>query len=276
VRAYDYAQSLAGHYRATLIVEHIVELSRYDSGFYAPSEQLFEDFRRTLISNAENDLHRLIKTSGGLRTECIVQEGIPSDAIISLARERAASLIVLGTHGRRGFDRLMLGSVTERVLRNASCPVFAVRQTMSDSGTPDVTDHSVRIRRILCCVDFSAHSKRALEYALSLAKTYDADLTVFHALDGVAESADVSTETDTALENLQKLIPAAALSSTKTHLEVRLGKAYQEILKLASEDRADLIVVGVRGRHSLDLVVFGSTADRVIQLGPVPVLTVPI
>ncbi len=275
VRAYDYAQSLAGHYRATLVALHIVDLARHPAGYYAPSAPLVYDFKETLIANGQRDLQVLVKAPSGIRPECIVQEGSPADAILSLARERAISLIVLGTHGRRGLDRLMLGSVTERVLRNATCPVFTVCQTAPDSSTPDAVDHSVAIRRILCCIDFSAHSQRALEYALSLAGAYDAELTLLHVLDDVY-SADVGKEIDATMEKLPKLLPPAARKSPKRHLEVRLGKAYQEILKFAAEAQSDLIVAGMHGRQALDLAVFGSTIYRVIQLSPGPVLAVPV
>jgi nucleotide-binding universal stress UspA family protein len=276
VKAYRYAQSIAGHYRAKLIVQHVVELWQHPSGDWAVSPDLFENFRQTLISNAEADLQQFVKKSGGLSPECIVQESMAADAILSFARGRAISLIVMGTHGRRGFDRLMLGSVTERVLRHASCPVLTVRRTAPDSGTQAATDEPVPIRRILCCVDFSAHSQRALDYALSAADAYDAEVDVLHVLDNISDSADVGKETAAAMENLEKLFPPAVPRATKTHLDVRLGKAYQEILKFASDVQADLIVTGVWGRNSLDLEVFGSTTYRVIQLSPGPVLTVPI
>ncbi len=132
-----------------------------------------------------------------------------ADAILFLAETRAISLIVMGTHGRRGFDRLMMGSVTERVLRHASCPVLAARPAAPGSNYPGAPDEPVPIRRILCCVDFSAHSRRALEYALSAADTYSADVTVLHVLDPVSQSADVAQETDAAMANLAKLLPPA-------------------------------------------------------------------
>jgi len=277
-KAYRYAQSIAAHYHASLIVQHIIELTQHVSAFYTPSVPVFEEFSDSLVANGLAALHQFVDGSGGvIQPECIVQANFSAaDAILSLAETRAISLIVIGTHGWRGVDHLMLGSVTERVLRHASCPVLAVRPAAPGSNHPGAPDEPVPIRRILCCVDFSAHSRRALDYALSTAGAYSAEVTVLHVLDHVAESADVAQETDAAIDDLAKLLPPAAPGSTKTHLEVRLGKPYREILDLASEMKADLIVTGVRGRNSLDLAVFGSTTYRVIQLGPVPVLTVPI
>jgi nucleotide-binding universal stress UspA family protein len=275
-RAYAYAQSIAGHYRATLVVQHVVELWQHPSVDYCVSPHGYEEFRRKFVADGQNDLQQFVDRSSGIKPERIVQEGVAADAILSLARERAISLIVMGTHGRRGFDHLMLGSVTERVLRNASCPVLAVHQSAPVSSNRDATDASVRIRRILCCVDFSQHSERAGEYALSLSDAYDAEITVLHVLDDVSDAGDIGTQTARTIENLEKLIPSAARGSTKPHFVVRPGKAYVEILQFASEAQSDVIVTGVRGRHALDLAVFGSTTYRAIQLGHYPVLTVPI
>jgi nucleotide-binding universal stress UspA family protein len=271
-----YAQSISGHYHAKLLVQHIVELWQHPSAVYSISPYMLEDFRRSLISDAEKELQQFVKTAGGPQPECIVAESVAPDAILFLARERAISLIVLGTHGRRGFDRMMLGSVTERILRHASCPVLTIRRAATDSGKPDKADDPVPIRRILCCIDFSAHSQRASEYALLIAASYQTDVTFLHVLDPEPDSADVGKDTAAAMADFEKTITLAGLTPTRTHLEVRLGKAYQEILKFASEAHSDLIVTGVRGRNAVDLAVFGSTTYRVIQLGNVPVLTVPI
>ncbi len=214
-KAYRYAQSISGHYHAKLLVQHVVELWQHPSADYSISPDILEDFRRSLISNAEKELQHFVKTAGGPQPECLVEESVAPDAILFLARERAISLIVLGTHGRRGFDHLMLGSVTERVLRHASCPVLVIPRTAPAPVGPNVTDDSVSVQRILCCVDFSAHSQCALKHAFSLADAYGAEVTVLHVLDGIPESADVGQETAAAMENLQKLLPAAAGKGTQ-------------------------------------------------------------
>ena len=167
--AYRYAQSIAAHYHASLIVQKIIEYSQYVSASYTPSMPAFVEFSESLVADGLAALHRFVDGSGGIiQPECIVQANFSAaDAILSLAETRAISLIVIGTHGRRGFDHLMIGSVTERVLRHASCPVLAVRPTAPGSNHPGAPDEPVPIRRILCCVDFSAHSRRALDYALS-------------------------------------------------------------------------------------------------------------
>ena len=274
-KAYRYAQSIAKRYRAKLILQHVVELAQHPSGYYCVTATQFDQFRQILLSNAEHDLKQFVERSGGGQFESIMDEGIAADSILSLARTRGVSLIVMGTHGRRGFDHLMLGSATERVLRHAACPVLAVTPKTPDTGSSPAED-SIRLQGVLCCVDFSAPSVRALEHALSVAEVYGAELTVIHILENIAESANVAIETDDAMERLRRLIAPSALPPAKVHLRVGLGKAYREILNFAAENHPDLIVTGVRGRNSLDLAVFGSTTYRVIQLYAGPVLTVSV
>jgi len=274
--AYRYAQSIACHYSAKLVLQHIVELWQHPSCYYQTELEYYEQFRETLVSNAQDQLRQFVDLCGGVQPECVVEESMAADAILCLSRARAISLIVMGTHGRRGFDHLMLGSVTERVLRHAPCPVLAVPAKRPDRSGESPAAESIGVRRILCCVDFSQHSQRAFQHAVSVAGAYGADLTILHVLENTSDSAEVVKETDAAMDKLQQWVAPSALDPARVHLEVRLGKAYREILNSAAEKQSDLIVTGVRGRNSLDLAVFGSTTYRVIQLHPGPVLTVPI
>jgi universal stress protein A len=150
---YGYAQSIARHYRAKLILQHVVELWQHPSANWVVNPECFDEFRQTLISNSREQLRQLVNLYGGIQPEVVIEESMAADAILSLARARAANLLVMGTHGRRGFDHLMLGSVTERVLRHAPCPVLAVPGKRPDeAGNGPGADY---VRRILCCVDFS-------------------------------------------------------------------------------------------------------------------------
>jgi len=274
--AYRYAQSIACRYSAKLFLQHVVELWQHPSCYYQTELEYYEQYRETIVSNAQDQLRQFADLCGGVQPECLVEESMAADAILCMARARAINLIIMGTHGRRGFDHLMLGSVTERVLRHAPCPVLAVPAKRPEQSGNGHAAGPVDVRRILCCVDFSQHSQRALQHAISVAEAYSAQLTILHVLENISDSAEVVKETDAALNRLQQWVVPSALDPARVHLEVRLGKAYREILDLAAETQADLIVTGVRGRNSLDLVVFGSTTYRVIQLHPGPVLTVPI
>jgi len=277
VKAYDYAQSLAWHYRASLLLEHVTESLAPMYPYYAFPNAYIE-ISQQLRTDAEQQLQEFAKTHSrhGVQPECSVHDGAAANVILDLAEAQAVSLIVMGTHGLRGIDRVLLGSVTDKVLRKAHCPVLAVRKPAHDlvtqSGVPDV----IPLQRVLCCTDFSDQSEQALEYAVSLATEYGCELTILHVLEDLAGSADVENEIAKVKESLEKCISPETRRNCKTKTLVRIGRPYQQILELALESRTDLIVMGVRGRNALDVAVFGSTTYRVVQLGPCPVLVVHV
>ncbi|MGO8786718.1 MAG: universal stress protein [Terriglobia bacterium] len=277
IRAYLHALSLAEHYGAKLFVQHVVELWRYPSADFAVSAGSFEDFCRDLGENCEKELQQFLEnyTPGDIQPECVVQRGIAPDSILTFAEAQKADLIVMGTHGRRGFDRLMLGSVTERVMRKASCPVLVVHKPSHDFIIPDSRQDAVNLNRILFCTDFSANSRRALDYALSLAAEYGAELTLVHVLENIPPSTSKEA-TAKAAERLDKLIPLEMHKSGKVRTTVCIGKPYEQIIRIARETQTEMAVMAVRGRSALNLAVFGSTTHRVVQLGPCPVLVVHV
>ncbi len=278
IRAYDYAYSLAKHYSAQLVIEHVVQPITVTYPYYGFPDVTAYDVYWNITSDAEKRLQDLVRTHqvNGVRPEWVVEKGVAPDAILSVAEEREASLIVMGTHGRRGLDRLALGSVTERVIRRARCPVLAVRKPTHDFISPDVADDPVRLRKILLCTDFSVHSEKALDYAMSLAMEYNAKVTLLHVLEGVSASKDLLEATSGAMHALEALVPKDASNWCDVKCLVRMGKPYQEIIQLAQENQSDLVILGVRGRNALDLALFGSTTHRVIQLGGCPVLAIHV
>src|ERR1700687_1945885 len=128
VNGYEYARSLAWHYKAILILQHIL-YPFYSFAGFGGSTVSYDDVCRRLRAETEEKLRQFAKRHARteIQPQCVVQDGSVTDLILSLAEARAVNLIVMGTHGLRGIDRLMLGSVTERVLRRARCPVLAVR-----------------------------------------------------------------------------------------------------------------------------------------------------
>jgi nucleotide-binding universal stress UspA family protein len=275
VLAYDYAQSLAWHYRATLLLEHVTETLTPMYPYYA-FPNAYVEISQELRAHAEQQLQEFAKTHTrhGVQPECSMHDGAVANVILDLAEAQDVSLIVMGTHGLRGIDRVLLGSVTDKVLRKAHCPVLAVRKPAHDlvtqAGVPDV----IRPERMLCCTDFSDQSEQSVEYAVSLATEYGSELTLLHVLQDVADSADIQDEIAKAMESLEKRISPETRRGCKTKTLVRIGKPYQQIIELALESRTDLVIMGVRGRNAMDLAVFGSTTYRVVQLGPCPVLVV--
>jgi len=278
IRAYHYAQSLAEHYGAKVVAQHIVELSRYPYADYVASTGDYAEFSRTLRDGGQQRLQAFVKTHShdAIQPELVVHEGTAPDCILSYAQKHNTDLIVMGTHGRRGYDRVVLGSVTNRVMRKASCPVLAICKQPQESTEGHERNHVHLLRRILFCTDFSKNSERALSYALSATDEYDAELTLLHVLEDIRNPSKAQAAVATATEQLDELIPQEIRKTLKIKTAVRVGKPYQQIIKLALETQTDTIVMGVRGRGAVDLAVFGSTTYRVLQLGPCPVLAVHV
>ncbi len=279
VRAYHYSLSLAEHYRAQLMVQHIVELSRYPYADYVASTGDYAEFCRALGEGGKERLREFVKkhTHDEIQPELVVYEGSAPDCILSLAQARRTDLIVMGTHGRRGYDRLVLGSVTNRVMRKTPCPVLAICKAPHEASAAGEERHRVHhLNRILFCTDFSENSELALDYAISATKEYDAELTLLHVLEDAPSTVRKEEAMAVVTKQLDELIPQERRKALKTKTTVRIGKPYQQIIQLVLEAQIDTVVMGVRGRGALDLAVFGSTTYRVMQLGTCPVLAVHV
>ena len=205
-----------------------------------------------------------------------MHEGEVTDTILAFAQTQNVDLIVMGTHGRHGLDHVLLGSVTEKILQKARCPVLAVRKPAYKFAAPGDSVEPVRLRKILIGVDFSPYSERALLYALSLVEEYKAEVTFLHVKEDFPLNKDLTAVTAEVVQRLGALLPSSARSNELVKMRLRVGKPYEEIVRAAREGDTDLIILGVRGRNALDLAVFGSTTHRVIQKCPCPVLTVPL
>lgn len=279
--ALEHAGAFARWYRAPITVLHVqstpqplVPASGMSGGVpFLPSERL-EDLAKEVRDFCEP----LMPSDGDL--EVVVKEGRPAREIVAHADAISADLLIMGTHGRGGFERLFLGSVTEKVLRSARCPVLTVPPRAPHAGTdPPV------YKTILCPLDFSDASTRALEYALSLAQEADARLILVHVVEGVieptrlAEVAHFSVpeyhrylEQD-AMTRLKGAVPDEARTWCKPEERVVAGKAYREILRLAEQSSAQLIIMGVHGRGAVNRLLFGSTTHHIIREVACPVLT---
>jgi nucleotide-binding universal stress UspA family protein len=274
-KAYDYAYSLARRYEAKLYIEHVVQVLQSTYPYYNFPDVAGSNIYWDMSKGAEERMQALVKghSVNGLQPEMVVHKGFLPDSILSFAQNVQADLIVMGTHGRRGLDRMVMGSVTEIVLRKSACPVLAVRRPAHDFVNPEQRQEPVSLRRILLCTDFSNCASRATQYALSLAQEYNSELTLLHVVENLGRegSEAVMREAD---RKLEELVPEDARNWCTVRTIVRIGKPYGEIIQAAVEQQADVVVLGVRGRGALDLAVFGSTTYRVLQLGPCPVLAV--
>lgn len=273
--AYEYALTLAEYYKAHLVTLHAIEFSKYPYADYVGATGDLADLSKALCEGGKAKLREFVKKHSrhGVEPQLVVDQGNASDLILSFAQTHDIELIVMGTHGRRGFDRLVLGSTTDRVMRKASSPVLVVSNPAHNVMTtgPDGKHH---LSRIVYCTDFSINSERALEYAISLAAEYGAELTMLHVVEGAPDPTTANAIITARREQLDKLISNEQREHLNMRTVVRCGKPYQEIVGYAKEVQAHLVVMTARGGDALDRAVFGSTTYRVIQLGPCPVLAI--
>ena len=276
-RAYDYAQSLARHYQASLFLQHVVEFNLAAYAYYVPASYIVE-LQQELRKDAMLQLQEFARrpVDYGAPPERILNEGAPANTILGFAGVQKVNLIVMGSHGLQGADRIALGSVTEKVLRKASCSVLVVRSPEHDFISPGSEQDPIQLHKLLVCMDFSEYSMRALEHAISIAAEYHAELSLLHVLEDMPASKDLQSATQPLLARLEQAIPTEARGRCIIKPLVRIGKPYLEIIQQAAEAKTDAVIMGVRGRNALDVAVFGSTTHRVIQLGPCPVLAVHV
>ena len=270
------AIALARHYEARLSLLHVDPpmpiLAPY--GEIPVDIRLFEDQRR----HAEHELGaaRERARAAGVPVDAAVLGGYPAREILAFADEQGVDLIVLGSHGRGGVEHLLLGSVAEKVLRKAPCPVLVVPATAPG-------EQGVLFSRILCPIDGSAGSDDAVAQAVALARETDGRLTLLQVVEPMT-AADEFAALDAdayrrageahAARLLRDAVPAAVREWCRVEELVTVGKPSERILEAARATSADVIVMGVRGRGAVDLLAFGSTTYAVVRRAPCPVLVV--
>ena len=274
--ALDHAVMLAGWYRSSITALHV----RHGAIQIEPPI-LFAELDTSMamsLEEAEARLHQWLMPARavGLTCEVMAVDGDNAAArIVETATSIHADLLVMGTHGRGGFERLLLGSVTEKVVRSALCPVLTV-------PPPVVSTSSLPFKRLLCGVDFSEPSLAALRFALSIAKESDASVTLVHSLEHPVENEalamfDMDAFRDAVRQDTTVKLEGLLTDEDRTwcHPRIRLleGKPFEKLLDVAAEEGTDLIVLGVHGRNALNVLVFGSTTNQVIRRATCPVLT---
>jgi nucleotide-binding universal stress UspA family protein len=270
--ALPYALAVARRYGAKLHVAHVLPP---DAWQMAPPEtrgQTLEENRRI----AREQL-RLMQESGrfrGVEGDFVFEEGDVWEKLAGILAARDVDLIVVGTRGRSGLQKFLLGSTAEEIFRLAECPVLTVGPSVSvEPDAPADTRH------VLYATDFSATADAALPYALSLAQENNAELTLLHVLPDVVKSAlaDEQVLDQAYLTRLRALVPPDAELWCKPEFAVAFGSPADAILRVAKERNADLIVMGVRKGGSFTRASTHTgrpTASKVAGHAHCPVLTV--
>jgi nucleotide-binding universal stress UspA family protein len=198
--------------------------------------------------------------SEATKVQTAVVEALPVDGIRAVAAQLDASLVVVGTHGRSGVNRLMMGSVAERILRESSIPVLTVRGDSLERGD------ALRVARVLCPVDNSGASRRALAWTSRMARCFGSAVTVLH-----VRGKDNAVA---GIEDLEAWIPAQVRKDCPMECVVHEGDAAEEIVALAQELPADMVVIGAQHRPFHGVSVIDAASVLVVRHAPCPVLTV--
>jgi nucleotide-binding universal stress UspA family protein len=283
--ALDHAVAIARRYESTMTLLHVCPLA--PSIAYAPATPVLPVLVPTpgdlegLLASMKRFAETEVGSSVPMQFE--IGEGNAAPEILDRAKAIPSDLIVMGTHGRSGFERLVLGSVTEKVIHKATCPVLTVPRPMTDA----VPASPVLFNRILCGIDFSDASLDALEYAFSLAQEADAHLTLVHVVEvspapesevrGDVEAralgAYVAAAAHARAEQLQQLVPDSVKDQCRVETVLAIGSAHREILRIAAERGSDIIVLGAHG-FGVSQLLFGSAAHRIVRQAHCPVLTI--
>lgn len=279
-RALRYALDLAARTEARLHVlyaEVLHEVPNRKEDRPTPAEDL-DTFRKQVEEEGRVSAEAL----DAIAVEEVVRRDVsPGPAIMSYADEEGIDLITLGTHGRRGPSRILLGSVAEEVVRRAQQPVLTVRGE-TDEG-PSLTPGT--IDRILVPVDFSKYSQEALRYAKEWAALYRADVDVLHVIaedlhptfyiGGVTSIYDVEPDIEQKVsDKLDEFVAEGGGPATDVRTHVSVGSAPSTIAEFVNEHEIDLVSMSTHGRTGLDRFLLGSVAEKVIRHVQCPVFTV--
>jgi nucleotide-binding universal stress UspA family protein len=268
-RALDYAIALARRYDARIYLAHVITPDPFQFAEPQFAQATYEKVRQAAEEGITN-----ILISGKLRGvphEVLLEEGNVWPTLEKLIREHEIDLVVSGTHGRGKVQKMLIGSVAEEIFRRANPPVLTVGPAATGESQKEVA-----LTHILLATDFGPGAEKAAAYAFSLAQEHNAALTLLH----VVESATTYTEESVARQKainevrMKKLMPEGAEDWCELQFRVTFGSAVQDILAVARQCQADLIVMGAKGRNSLAGHAPLTIAYNIVTKATCPVLTV--
>jgi len=268
--ALPFAAQLAKHFGANLFAFHVRTpiISPITSPVAWPAlEKAVEEQERERTESLRNAVP-------GIETTVLIEEGDIWTNLQAVILKRNIDLLVIGTHGRSGMGKLVLGSAAEQIFRDAHCPVLTVGPHSLERSSPDGEFH-----RILCASSFESESTTAAAYAVSFAQECESSLTLLHVIEN-PKAGDLVIAQDlieSSRRRLASLVPAEVEQWCAPDYCVEHGEAAETILHVAKNRKADLIVMGVHrpaGFPGADTHLSIATAHKVVSQANCPVLTV--
>lgn len=257
--ALDVAARLAAKTGGSLYVVHVMALTASVPAGTLAFGDLEAMARKAAEEGVDERVARARRVAPGITIDGTVLSGAAWEEITGHAERYGHDAIVMATRGRSGIERVLVGSVAERVVRYAPCPVFVVR------GEP-------AFRTILCAVDFSPPCEAAMRWAADFAKAVGASLALVHVSTNPARFVDDPAAAQPDELEAWRRNASARLGAEVTAIHAQ-GVAWQAIIREAA--RFDLLVTGTMGRTGLERLVLGSCAERVVREASVSVAVVP-
>ena len=277
--AWGEARRLGRLFKAEILLLHVVAPPYVVpvEGYFPPG--LYEELLRNTRHDAEKGLDRLLGSvaGSGLKVRIRLEEGgPPASRILEVAAQEAADLLVVGTHSRTGLQRTVLGSVADRLVRQATCPVLTVRPIPERAPRGE-------IRRICYATDFSPTARAAWPWAVAIASAAGAEVDLVHVTfepvadrhlpaDAIGRMAQLLREQGQI--EVERFLERSTLPRERIHVRLSPGVPADQIIHQAQEQAADLIVMGTHGWSGIVRWMLGSVAHHVIQTAPCPVLTI--
>jgi nucleotide-binding universal stress UspA family protein len=279
--ALPYASAICRHFGSTLHVAHIISdasLLLMTGGVdYVSVGTLYEDAH----TEAQEKIQQVTTRLGEIPYRTHVRHGQAWTNLSSIVAENEIDLIVVGTHGRTGLGKLLLGSVAEDILRHAPCPVLTVGpQVCGRAKLPEfhgkgreLAPVELELQHIVYATNFTPASLTVAPVAIALAEDFEARLTLMHVIEEYANLEERSGPIEGGVRQLQAVVPKDAALAYAPEIVMEFGSVPQCILNTAAEREADLIVLGARPAGGSTHLPW-STVHRVVAHATCPVLTV--
>ena len=279
--ALPYALAIAGRYGSTLHMAHVIPDTNFVmmTGGIDPISigALYERAH----SNAQEMMQNLAQHVRKFPTKTYVAHGPVWDTLSGIISDTEADLLVIGTHGRTGVQKLLLGSVAEEIFRQARCPVLSVGPNLAHRYTAEEEEMfpcaKLELRKILYATDFAASSLIAAPVAVSFAREFQARLVMLHVMRDYIDLHKKPGPIEKSLQRLEEMVPENSGLWFEPEALVKFGDPSCQILDVARDQKADLIVLGVRpakDHPSASAHSPWATAHQVIAGARCPVLTV--
>ena len=270
---FSYSVALCKKYDAKLFLVHVpTDLNRLLE--HNETALDVEALQQSNIRYAQERLEERVKDLP-VENEIIISQGTPADIISRLASEQRCDMVITATHGKAGFKRFLLGSVTEKLIKTLHCPLLVL--PLQEHDLIPQAGFEINLKKILVGCDFSPDSKLAFEYGLSLAQEFQAELCLSHVIKPslyIEERQGIDQLRNRLKKKLDSMVPEGCRDWCTAKTALLDGEPYIALMDYAKEQDIDMIVLGIRGHTLLEKLLVGSTTDRLIRHSPFPVLAV--